>query len=165
MNARRPLHEERPAQGPGEGPNAPEGYHDDLTLFGQELTEVNNPDGPWPCIAPPCGRPTRRLTDRGPLHSACEPRDTYLDAPETSHVAGKVAKKSRGRLAELVLGVLERNPAGLIDQEIAARLPSENGPSLTKARLALVRDGRVCDSGETRPTTRGVDAVIWRVVR
>ena len=108
--------------------------------------------------------PDQQVGDR---HRWCVDRDAGVYSPPTSHRAAKrTSTGTSSRVAQLVLATLERaGHSGLTDDEVAERLPAEHRGSLAKRRLDLVRAGLVRDSGRTRPTSRGVAAVVWEVVR
>lgn len=136
----------------------PEAYSTGVNLFGE-------PD-PTPIVQ--CARCGGRIfgpgQQAGDRHSWCVERDAGVYSPPTSHRAARTPRKP-GRLDALVLGVLERAGAsGRTDDEIAERLPAEHPGSVSKARLRLVRLGLAVDSGRTRPTSRGVDAIVWLIV-
>jgi hypothetical protein len=52
---------------------------------------------------------------------------------------------------------------GLTDEEIENTL-TMSGNTVRPTRVSLVRDGLVMDSGQTRPTKSGNEAIVWMVV-
>lgn len=51
---------------------------------------------------------------------------------------------------------------GLTDEEIENTL-TMSGNTVRPTRVSLVRDGLVMDSGQTRPTKSGNEAIVWMV--
>lgn len=90
--------------------------------------------------------------------------DARPDDHETSRAAARQADRGpRSRLARLILADLaEHGPS--TDDEGHARHPDELLGSWSKRRGDLVAAGLVRDTGRTRPTRRGVGAVVWEVV-
>lgn len=124
------------------------------------------PFGPAIPLCAACGRQTLRTGSTGaPLHSACEPRHTYATAPSTSWKAGeRAARGPRSQLAQQVLAKLRMHPDGLTDDEIAELLLEAHRGSVSKRRHDLCVAGLVEDSGRTRPTRWGRQAVVWVAV-
>lgn len=80
----------------------------------------------------------------------------------TETAAADVALPKAGTLRWKVIDALFVYPNGLTDQEIA----EEAGAylySIAPRRTELVRLGWVQDSGKTRATDRGHEAVVWRL--
>ncbi len=152
----RPSEEKRPTEGPGEG--STEGYSTPVKLFddGQESTPIVQ------CAR--CGGrifgPDQQAGDR---HRWCVERDAGAWSPPTSHTAAKQASTgTSSRVAQIVLAAIyNAGSRGKTDDELAHEFPDEHAGSLSKRRLDLVRAGLIYDSGRTRPTSRGVEAIVW----
>lgn len=82
--------------------------------------------------------------------------------PATSKRAALAAYPRQGSWQMRALEVFVAHPEGLTDYELALKLnrPMHRG-SVAKYRIALVRSGWVEDSGHTRPTDTGSDAIVW----
>jgi predicted transcriptional regulator len=79
---------------------------------------------------------------------------------ETSLAAAEAIRPRLGELQQRVLAVVRHSPA--TDEEIQDALGM--GPSTERPRrVELVRAGLVRDSGETRATRSGRQAVVWEV--
>lgn len=85
--------------------------------------------------------------------------------PWTSHAAavdtpGKAGH--RGRLKRDIFVLLQiAGEDGHTDDELATCLPDEHPGSVSKRRGDLVRDGHVVNSGRTRTTRWGSEAIVW----
>lgn len=80
-------------------------------------------------------------------------RDTEIAAADLAH-------PKAGTLRDLVIRTLHEHPDGLTDAELA----EETGKylySIAPRRAELLHLGWVDDSGRTRRSPRGVDAVVW----
>ena len=78
--------------------------------------------------------------------------------PATSHEA---ARKQRGGAAQAILAVFARHPEGLTDDEMAAELKTLHAPTVKSARSRLSKRGLLCDSGQTRLSSRGSPMIVW----
>lgn len=132
-----------------------------LSLFSEDTTDQQNPPSIPLCIW--CAKPAlRRGADGRPAHSSCEPLDAGLTHPLTSLRAAKGARKGSGSLlAQAILAELHRRPSGATDDELRSVFPEAPPGSVSKRRCDLVRDGLARDSGRTRPTRFGRDAICW----
>lgn len=128
------------------------------SLFGAPPAEL-------PCWR--CRKPTVERDHRGVLPECKDHHfhdDARPDDQDTSRAAARSTNRSpRGRLARLVLDDLRRHGPST-DDEVAARHPDEHPGSLAKRRGVWVERGIVRDTGQTRPTRRGVPAIVWAVV-
>jgi len=119
------------------------------------------------CVS--CDRPTANQVAGVPMHTWCQPgaerRAVRASDPVTSRTAARANKEHRGRLRHLVLECHEQHTGGLTDDELSQMHPNELLSSLSKRRGELVDEGLLEDSGERRPTRRGVPAAVWRLKR
>jgi hypothetical protein len=82
----------------------------------------------------------------------------------TSIGAAEAIEPSAGTLRHAVYSLLHANPQGMTDEEMQTALvmnPSTQRPR----RIELVDAGFVRDSGRTRLTRSGRNAVVWEVSR
>ncbi|QGG95599.1 hypothetical protein [Actinomarinicola tropica] len=63
-----------------------------------------------------------------------------------------------------MLELHRQHPDGLTDDEMAELAEGEHGPSLGRRRKDLVDEGLIVPTLLTRPTRRGAQAVVWRIV-
>ncbi len=101
---------------------------------------------------------TRDLFDTLPLHPP-----PYQRGSATSSAAAAEIEPKVNRLRRQVLDYLRIvGEAGATDEEIQ-RWCNMQGNTERPRRKELVRDGLVVDSGTTRKTESGRQAVVWRV--
>ncbi|MFZ6002631.1 MAG: hypothetical protein ACOYXM_01730 [Actinomycetota bacterium] len=113
-----------------------------------------------------CGRAPALYVGRDGrnVHSACETHDAGLTDPPTSRQAAERSSTGPGSpLAQAILSELRARPGGATDDELQATFYESPPGSVSKRRCDLVRAGLVADSGRTRRTRWGRDAVIWTV--
>lgn len=79
----------------------------------------------------------------------------------TSIKAAQQIKKAIGPLHIRILAHLEKHPDGATDEEIMAALDMP-GNTERPRRRELQQMGKIVDSGETRRTKSGREAVVWR---
>ena len=83
------------------------------------------------------------------------------DHPETAKKAAFRATPNSGTQRERVLTMLKKAwPGGYTDQEMETALRMYHS-SLTARRLELREMGWIKDSGKTRETEAGLDAIVW----
>lgn len=82
--------------------------------------------------------------------------------PTSRRAAVKALPKSGTKRARL-FRFLEQS-GGATDEEMELAL-GISGNTVRPTRVSLVRDGLVEESGHTRPTVSGNDAIVWRVRR
>jgi hypothetical protein len=93
-----------------------------------------------------------RITPRAPARRT---------APTTSRAAARRAKRGAiPQAVRLVQYLAARGDAGATNAEAAAALDMLMS-SVTARCRGLVQDELVCDSGRTRPTPSGCDAIVW----
>lgn len=98
------------------------------------------------------------------VHRACEPADVGLTDPPTSHKAARRARRGiRSPLAQAILAELRSRPEGSTDAELQQMFYESPAGSVSKRRCDLAREGLVVDSGRTRPTRWGREAIVWIV--
>jgi hypothetical protein len=84
--------------------------------------------------------------------------------PSTAKAAAKRIKQKSGTKRMLVLTLLKAvYPDGLTDQEMQDNLKMRN-QTQNPRRLELLEMGWIEDSGGTRHTEAGLDAIVWRYV-
>lgn len=114
-----------------------------------------------------CGRTSATVVD-GRCYSCRHRDDARPDDLPTARAAARAADRGpRSKVAQAVLEVL-RTYGPMTDDEIWSVLRETFDADLllgsaAKRRGDLVRAGLVRDSGRTRPTRRGRDAVVWEV--
>lgn len=86
-------------------------------------------------------------------------RHSYTSRGAADHIAGK-AGTLRARLYDWLAA---RGEQGATDEEAALAL-GMGGSTARPRRIELQRRGLVRDSGRTRPTQAGLQAVVWVVV-
>ena len=84
------------------------------------------------------------------------------DDPPTSKDAAVRVK--RGRLRQMVLAAFQVHSDHTGDG-LAQRHPGENPPSLRKRRTGLATEGILGDTGRSRPTLRGCQAIVFSLDR
>ena|ERR1700686_890979 len=84
----------------------------------------------------------------------------HKNDPVTAKAAAKSVDTSF--LETMVLNYLRDNPAGLTAHEIATK-SGESLVTISPRMRPLVRRGLVEDSGETRATDSGRQAIVWRI--
>lgn len=99
------------------------------------------------------------LEDAGPLFAHTKARTSD---PRTSHEAAERVEEFAGRQQRVILHVLKRLPNGATSDELAA-----GSLGLTKVQIArrmgeLRARGLVEETGKTRPTPSGRQAIVWR---
>lgn len=93
-----------------------------------------------------------RITPRSPARS---------NAPATSHAAARRARRGAiPQAVRLLQHLAERGESGATNAEAAGALDLLMS-SVTARCRGLVLDGLVRDSGRTRPTPSGCDAIVW----
>jgi hypothetical protein len=95
------------------------------------------------------------------LGSPARRASRYLDPP-TSRRAGDVERSSKLRNAILKDFQITR---GWTDNELQQRHPDHAPGSVSKRRHDLLVDGEIRDSGRTRFTRWGREAMVWEMVR
>jgi hypothetical protein len=81
--------------------------------------------------------------------------------PTSAAAAIKAYPKTGTKRAQVFNAIRLFN--GLTDEEIENTL-TMSGNTVRPTRVSLVRDGLVMDSGQTRPTKSGNEAIVWMVV-
>ncbi len=88
----------------------------------------------------------------------------YVSGSETSKAAAEKAKPNaasqRARVLKLITESCWRDDPGLTDEEIQDRL-GLTGNTQRPRRMELLKTGVVKDSGRTRKTKSGREAVVW----
>jgi hypothetical protein len=99
------------------------------------------------------------------VHAVCEPADVGLTSLETSRSAAKQAAKGiNSPLGKLILAeLIERGAAGATDNELQDVFHDQPPGSVSKRRCDCTREGLVVDSGTTRTTRWGREAIVWVV--
>lgn len=113
-----------------------------------------------------CGGFTLRGAAAGGFgHDHCEPTDVGITDVATSVAAGKRAQTGSGsRLARQIFAELQmRGSEGATDSELSLVFEDSPMSSVAKRRCDLTREGLVVDSGRTRKSRYGRDAIVWRV--
>lgn len=115
-----------------------------------------------PCVV--CGLKTMRTSPSwGWIHALCEPAHTDSTGHETSYEAGRRAPRGpRSLLAQEIRRLFSVHGA-MTDDELCRLLPEAHPGTLAKRRHSLMKAGLVVDSGDRRPTRRGVMAIVWRL--
>lgn len=132
-----------------------------LHLFGDEPEVELSPLGAcWRCTTPTIRRDRQ---GRPECYSCRLVDDAKPDDPETSRqAAAAAARGSKSPLAVAILGELrERGHDGATDDELVSVFETEHPGSVSKRRADLCAAGLVVDSGRTRATRRGRQAVVW----
>ena len=114
-----------------------------------------------------CGRPVnlKRVMPDGkvPASSRCPKCNWPAPFQRHSPTSREAADLETGNLRSRVLRYIEER-GGATDEE--AQLALGMSPSTQRPRrVELVQSGAVRDSGRTRPTRSGRQAVVWEVVR
>lgn len=147
-------------EAPGKGPllNTLD-FGSDYTLAPGHRDALDHLPRCWVCGKAPAlyeGRDGRNV------HKICEPADVGMDDPATSHRADKSARKgSRSLLGRAILEELQRRADGATDDELRTVFEEAPPGSVSKRRGDLCRDGLARDSGRTRRTRFGKDAIVW----
>ena len=134
-----------------------------LGLFDQDEHAQRTPHLIPQCISG--DGPTRRIgADGRPWHEHCEPRDVGLTDPQTSRRAAARARKgTTSPLGRGILSELKASTLGATDDELQQVFHDAPAGSVSKRRCDLMRSGLVVDSGRTRQTRWGREAVVWTV--
>lgn len=104
---------------------------------------------------------TNEDTDEDALDDASLAVPPFQRHSPTSKEAAESVRPEVGTLREMVLRVLEAaGQEGLTDDEMQRRL-AMNPSTQRPRRIELVRQGFVRDSGRTRKTVGGREAVVW----
>jgi hypothetical protein len=80
----------------------------------------------------------------------------------TSEAAAVSVQQRIGPLHKKILNYLEQNPVGATDEQLMEQLDM-GGNTLRPRRRELQLMGRIGDSGKTRLTRSGRNAVVWRI--
>lgn len=154
------------SQSPRNQSFSPTDAEGELTLFGDRPRP--GPHVPLqPCTH--CGTVTLRRSDDAEHVPECYQCSLRIGArPDdrpTARAAGEsVRKGSRSPLAQAIYNELrQRGSAGATDDELWQAFPGQLLGSVSKRRGELTEWGLVMDSGRTRATRRGRQAVVWVV--
>lgn len=90
-----------------------------------------------------------------------QPDLPFVRGSATSEAAAESMEPEAGTLRAEVLNAIRRNtPPGLTDEELQEGLPMPANTERPRRR-ELERAGLIRDSGTTRPTKSGRQAVVW----
>jgi hypothetical protein len=104
--------------------------------------------------------PLEAAVNQIPLNFDTVPAPFQRRSP-TSQAAALAVEPRSGTLRAMVLSFLRgRGATGATDEEIQLRVPM-NANTERPRRVELVRGGFILDSGRTRPTVSGDEAVVW----
>lgn len=91
------------------------------------------------------------------------PQLPYIHGSATSKAAAERIAPKAGTKRAQVLECLKKCPIGLTDEQIQWQLDMPANTQRPR-RVELVKAGLIKDSGRTRPTLGGDQAVVWVVV-
>ena len=105
---------------------------------------------------------------KGTLHAVADVHGlARLGDPETSR---RAAERITGAAETRILRAFERSARydrypGWTDDEMCEWVcgPDDNPPTFKSARSRLVDKGLLVDSGERRPSSRGVPQIVWKL--
>lgn len=91
-----------------------------------------------------------------------EPRARSSD-PETSHAAARAVRAGtwRARVLESFRAARSAGHDGLTDRELELLWPEARPQTVRTRRSELAAEGYVVDSGRTRRTDAGLEAIVW----
>ena len=104
--------------------------------------------------------PTDQPCHHGRTPTECPFCHTRTTDPDTSLNAARQAI-GNSKLRYLIYDLHQHHTAGLTDNELQALIPTAHPGSVAKRRGDLTTAGLIADTGTTRLTSYGVEAIVW----